>query len=63
VSIARVCAEIQPFLLLKGTKIGWGGPMVTGAGKREVNGGRGKQLEVLLVIIDDLEEPSDLVWL
>jgi hypothetical protein len=37
--------------------------MVTGAGKREVKGGRGKQLEVLLVIIDDLEEPSDLVWL
>jgi hypothetical protein len=31
--------------------------------KREVKGGRGEQFELLLVIIDDLEEPSDLVWL
>ena len=30
--------------------------------KGEVEGGRGEQFE-LLVIIDDLEEPSDLVWL
>jgi hypothetical protein len=29
----------------------------------EVNGGGGEQFELLLVIIDDLEEPSDLVWL
>jgi hypothetical protein len=38
VSIARVCEEIQLFLSLKGTKIGWG-PMVTGTGKKK----RGKR--------------------
>ena len=32
-------------------------------GKREVKGGGGEPFELLLVIIDDLEEPSDLVWL
>jgi hypothetical protein len=31
--------------------------------KREVKGSGGEQFELLLVIIDDLEEPSDLVWL
>jgi hypothetical protein len=31
--------------------------------KREVNGGGGEQFELLLVLINDLEEPSDLVWL
>ena len=61
-SIARVCAEIQPFLLFKGTNIGWG-PMVTGAVKGEVKGGGEEQFELLLVLIDALEEPSDLVWL
>jgi hypothetical protein len=31
--------------------------------KREVKGGGGKQFELLLVLMNDLEEPSDLVWL
>jgi hypothetical protein len=31
--------------------------------KREVKGSEEEQFELLLVIIDDLEEPSDLVWL
>ena len=31
--------------------------------KREVKGGGGEQFEFLLVLINDLEEPSDLVWL
>ena len=32
-------------------------------GKREVRGGGEEQFELLLVLINDLEEPSDLVWL
>ena len=31
--------------------------------KREVKDGGGEQFELLLVLIDALEEPSDLVWL
>jgi hypothetical protein len=31
--------------------------------KGEVKGGGEKQFELLLVLINDLEEPSDLVWL
>ncbi len=37
--------------------------MVTGAVKGEVKGSVWEQFGMLLVIIDDLEEPSDLVWL
>jgi hypothetical protein len=32
-------------------------------GKREVKGGGEEQFELLLVLIDALEEPSNLVWL
>ncbi len=32
-------------------------------GKREVKGGLGEQFELLLVLVNGLEEPSDLVWL
>jgi hypothetical protein len=31
--------------------------------KGEVKGGGEKQFELLLVLMNDLEEPSDLVWL
>ena len=31
--------------------------------KREVTGGQGEQFELLLVLVNGLEEPSDLVWL
>ena len=31
--------------------------------KGEVKGGGEKQFELLMVLINDLEEPSDLVWL
>ncbi len=31
--------------------------------KGEVKGGEEKQFELLLVLMNDLEEPSDQVWL
>jgi hypothetical protein len=37
--------------------------MEKGTVKGEVKGGGGEQFELLLVLINDLEEPSDLVWL
>jgi hypothetical protein len=50
-------------------------PMIDGSGSRssrdwrmatvkgEVKGGEEKQFELLLVLMNDLEEPSDQVWL
>ena len=41
----------------------WLGSYSNRGGKREVKGGGGEQFELLLVLINELEEPSDMVWL
>jgi hypothetical protein len=53
-AVVAIQCDVALWLVL----VPWG-PMVTG----KVKGGGGEQFELLLIIIDGLEEPSNLVWL